>query len=322
MYTKTRAQGTLTGTLILVLILALSPAVSQSVNAASISVGATCKTQLKGKTVTVGALKFKCTNSGGKLKWAAVKPKNQVLEQNPIAVPNLTLVLNDDTLNANVIIPSRSYLDSNNIDGLTIIWRLYNRNDRPEIGSQSYNKDELKTYESTQVGLTLKNLGTYANKEVGAEAFYIQKGKSGRSSVSSFYVPPVIEVAKPTPTPSSPPPSFTELTERDWQFILKDPNGNIGKFVVVYGKITQFDSVTGLDKFRANVSGTWSELTKYSFSGDNSFLMGNAKMLSNYVVDDRFKAKVKVAGVYSYTSISNTQISAPQLEILEIELIP
>ena len=83
--------------------------------------------------------------------------------------------------------------------------------------------------------------------------------------------------------------------------IAKDPDSHVGESIIVYGEVTQFDSVTGTDTFRANVDGAVHQVT-YGFSGyeTNTVLTGGGADLSNLVEGDLFEADVVVAGLMSY----------------------
>jgi hypothetical protein len=48
------------------------------------------------------------------------------------------------------------------------------------------------------------------------------------------------------PAPTDP---ARELSSRDWALIAKSPDSHIGEHVVVFGYVTQFDSVTGPSAF-------------------------------------------------------------------------
>jgi hypothetical protein len=110
---------------------------------------------------------------------------------------------------------------------------------------------------------------------------------------------------------------YSNLTEREWALIAKDPSGNSGRLIIVYGYITQFDAATGLSQFRADVSGV-NARTAYGFTGDNTFMSGDASLLHNFVAKDYFVAKVIVRGSKTYTTTLNGTITVPQLEIVEI----
>lgn len=110
---------------------------------------------------------------------------------------------------------------------------------------------------------------------------------------------------------------FNNISERDWALIAKDPNGNIGKTIIVYGYITQFDAATGLNQFRADVNGV-NNRTLYGLTGDNTFLTGTKELLKQFVAKDYFYAKVIVRGSYTYTTTMNGSLTVPKLEVFEI----
>ena len=116
-------------------------------------------------------------------------------------------------------------------------------------------------------------------------------------------------------------PVFKSLTLREWELIAKDPTGNTGSFIIVYGHITQFDTSTGLSNFRADISGVNLTSSGYWIGGDNTLLTGDPATLSPFVLGDTFIADVKVLGAYTYTSTLNAKISVPQLQIYSIQLV-
>jgi hypothetical protein len=110
---------------------------------------------------------------------------------------------------------------------------------------------------------------------------------------------------------------FSSISEREWALIAKDPQGNIGKAIIIFGYITQFDAATGLNQFRADINGINSR-TIYGFTGDNTFLTGDVQLLKNFVAKDYFTAKVIVKGSKTYTTTLNGSITVPSLEVVEI----
>jgi hypothetical protein len=115
--------------------------------------------------------------------------------------------------------------------------------------------------------------------------------------------------------------AFFSLTQREWQLVAKDPDAAKGQFVIVFGKITQFDAFTGLSSFRADVAGVDITSNGYWIGGDNSLLNGDSGMLKSFVTGDKFMAKVKVTGAYSYTSTANYLVNSVKLQIYEITRI-
>jgi len=113
-------------------------------------------------------------------------------------------------------------------------------------------------------------------------------------------------------------PIFEVLNQRDWKLIAKDPEGNKGRYIKIFGKITQFDAATGTSRFRADIAGTVDEVSATYFYGDNTFLSGDATTLKNYIVGDKFQADVKVESPYTYTTTLNGQVTVPFLTLVSI----
>jgi hypothetical protein len=112
------------------------------------------------------------------------------------------------------------------------------------------------------------------------------------------------------------------ITSRDWKLISKNPSAAKGKNVWIFGKITQFDDATGTASFRANVDGINHFDGKYFSGGENAWVVGNAKTLSQYVNDDVFKACVTISGVFSYsTALTGGKLTVPKVKIRTINLL-
>lgn len=134
--------------------------------------------------------------------------------------------------------------------------------------------------------------------------------------------PTTATAAKATTRPSAKPAKVTyaKLTERQWLRIAKNPDRYAGKGYVVYGQITQFDSATGDDTFRADVGG----VRKYPSYGyvdydTNTILTGDADTLSDFVADDLFRAQVVVVGSYEYETTLGGSMTVPLLLIKSIK---
>ncbi|GAA2577978.1 hypothetical protein GCM10010435_62710 [Winogradskya consettensis] len=128
--------------------------------------------------------------------------------------------------------------------------------------------------------------------------------------------------AAPEPVTARKPPvktSYKKLTARQWLKIAKDPDAHSGETVVVYGSVTQFDSATGSSVFRADVGASNQE---WSFDyPTNTMLVGDEGQLSDLVQDDEFRAKVIVAGSYSYETQIGGETTVPQLYVSSIKLL-
>lgn len=124
-------------------------------------------------------------------------------------------------------------------------------------------------------------------------------------------------VVKPKPAPVS--DGYKAITPRQWLLIAKDPDSHIGESIVVYGVITQFDSSTGTDNFRANVDGIH-HVDDYEYD-ENTVLSGDESDFADLVQDDEFKAKVTVIGSLSYDTQIGGSTKVPQLTVDSISLI-
>lgn len=123
----------------------------------------------------------------------------------------------------------------------------------------------------------------------------------------------------PTPTPTSK-PTYASLTDAGWAQIAKNPDGHAGEAYKVYGKITQFDSATGSDQFRADIGGARRYPDEFGYINypTNTFLDGDSGILEPYVEGDLFSAKVSVVGAYTYTTTMGGEMSVPELRIVSI----
>ena len=68
-----------------------------------------------------------------------------------------------------------------------------------------------------------------------------------------------MDVDPPPSTPSvSPedldPSTYQSLSPRDYAVLVKDPDSNKGRKIIVYGVVTQFDAATGKSELRANTA--------------------------------------------------------------------
>ena len=49
--------------------------------------------------------------------------------------------------------------------------------------------------------------------------------------------------------------SYIGISQHDFLLVMKDPDAHVGEQIIIVGKVTQFDSQTGPDQFRADVMG-------------------------------------------------------------------
>ena len=293
--------------------------------------GATCK--VSGKITTVSSIKFKCIKKDKKLIWQEVHSTSVAVK--PTYVPNFfPMFLN----NAPVENPNRVTVAIYNADQVILGQQKIDKFEF-EIRKESSTdwspsmfinvSDALTTntgekYWAAGWTILATTLGQNIYSRVRAVSGSL-KGDWSESKVVGTVTPTSttpISIPSPTPTPVPTPTNvYADISQRDWQLIVKDPIGNQSKYIIVYGRITQFDSITGLGRMRAEVFGTQEELSKSFSLGDNTFLTGSSSMLKSFVNKDKFKARVVVEGTYTYTTTLNANVTVPLLTISSIELL-
>jgi hypothetical protein len=110
------------------------------------------------------------------------------------------------------------------------------------------------------------------------------------------------------------------VTKREWAKIVKNPDRHAGERYIIYGQITQFDSATGDEGFRADTAHA-NTMSYGFFDGKYTVLSGSATQLNNLVEGDVFRASVEVSGSYDYDTQIGGETSAPHLEVLSIKVI-
>ena len=111
---------------------------------------------------------------------------------------------------------------------------------------------------------------------------------------------------------------YEELSSREWALLLKDPDAYADETYVVFGEITQFDSATGSDSFRADAA-YYNAGSNFFYEGENSYFSGDEEMLREYVEGDIVKMYVTVLGSYSYETTSGGLLTVPEFYVDSIE---
>ncbi|KXF51351.1 hypothetical protein AXA44_01265 [Rhodococcus sp. SC4] len=112
--------------------------------------------------------------------------------------------------------------------------------------------------------------------------------------------------------------TYETLSDRDFALVMKNPDANKGRKLVVYGHVTQFDSVTGPDRFRAD---TMAAPQDYSFQYDNNTVVtGTAPLLANPVSGDFVTMYVVVAGSHRYSTTLGGETTVPKLNALMLDV--
>ena len=110
------------------------------------------------------------------------------------------------------------------------------------------------------------------------------------------------------------------VTKRGWAKIVKNPDRYAGERYIIYGQVTQFDSATGEEGFRADTAHA-NTMSYGFFEGKNTVRSGAARRLDNLVEGDVFRASVEVIGSSDYDTQIGGETSAPHLKVLSIKVI-
>jgi hypothetical protein len=103
------------------------------------------------------------------------------------------------------------------------------------------------------------------------------------------------------------PSTYQALTPREFALLVKNPDASIGRKVVLYGVVTQFDKATGQNSFIAR---TGAEPGDYS---ENSiFYAHDQSILSSVVAEDTVTIWCTGNGTETYTTQSNGERTVPK----------
>jgi len=113
-----------------------------------------------------------------------------------------------------------------------------------------------------------------------------------------------------------------ELTERDLALLVKDPDANTGKTIVVYARITQFDAATGDCVFRANVAhqkmeNSWEYSENAVFGGEGG--IAGCSALKGFVAEDEVRVTATSLGSVSYETQIRGNTTVPAFRVEKIE---
>lgn len=115
------------------------------------------------------------------------------------------------------------------------------------------------------------------------------------------------------------PSTYEVITERDWLVIGKDPDAHTGRKVVLYGAVTQFDSGTGTDAFRAE-TGAEPQDASYLYDTNTVVQEGTPGLFKPVVKDDLVTLYVEIAGAFSYDTTIGGSTTAPRVTAYIVEV--
>jgi hypothetical protein len=127
-----------------------------------------------------------------------------------------------------------------------------------------------------------------------------------------------------TPSPSTSPPStpvdlrsmspqdldpstYESLSARDYALLVKDLDSNIGRKIVVYGVVTQFDAATGKAQLRANTGAQPDDYLQYTIIDTL-----DPSILANVVRRDAVTMWCQVKGSATYGPTFGRHMTIPE----------
>ncbi|MGV0154456.1 hypothetical protein ACSW29_14070 [Rhodococcus sp. GB-02] len=107
------------------------------------------------------------------------------------------------------------------------------------------------------------------------------------------------------------PATYEAIDSRDFALVVKNPWANKDRRIVLHGKIFQFDTTTGPDRFLADVG------TSTIGIGNNqtAHFIGMSKELDSLIEGDEVTLYVVVDGEYGYTTTADKYTTVPQFQV-------
>ncbi|MGJ5671692.1 DUF2510 domain-containing protein (plasmid) [Rhodococcus aetherivorans] len=115
------------------------------------------------------------------------------------------------------------------------------------------------------------------------------------------------------------PASYEQVNTRDFALIARDPSAARGRKLVLYGYVSQFDSATGTNQFRASVDsqplGSW-----YEYDHNVVIKAGDRGLVANVVEDDLITLWVEVDEPLTYDTTLGGSTTVPSFRLNMIEV--
>ncbi|WP_345474252.1 hypothetical protein QMQ05_07315 [Glutamicibacter ectropisis] len=112
-----------------------------------------------------------------------------------------------------------------------------------------------------------------------------------------------------------------KVSKRDLAQIVKKPDAHIDENVILYARITQFDSGTGPCSFRADLSHAY--VGKYDYDYNSMFSAGDGlfscDILDDFVADDIVQVTATVLGSLTYDTTIGGSTTVPKFQVVKIK---
>lgn len=135
---------------------------------------------------------------------------------------------------------------------------------------------------------------------IGATACGGSTNVSGGTKTST---PPPSTVAPEDLDPST----YQSLSPRDYAVLVKDPDSNKGRKIIVYGVVTQFDAATGKSELQAKTGAQPGD-----YSQNTMIEAHDPSILANVVRGDAVTMWCQVRGAETYKTQNGGQRTVPK----------
>ncbi len=109
---------------------------------------------------------------------------------------------------------------------------------------------------------------------------------------------------------------YAEVSERELKLLLKDLPENIGKKIIVFGRVFNMNPA----EFQANISFK-NHSDEFDYGFDDSILYAESELTKDLVKDDEFKAWVIIRPHVTYETVSGGDRTTPALRVDAIERV-
>ncbi|MFF0284508.1 DUF2510 domain-containing protein [Rhodococcus aetherivorans] len=116
------------------------------------------------------------------------------------------------------------------------------------------------------------------------------------------------------------PNTYEWISERDFALIAKNPSTAVGRKIVLFGRVYQFDSATGTGAFLAYTEPVQGN-SKYDYDQNTWVNAHDPTILEPVVEDDIVKMYVEVKGAYSYDTQIGGNTTVPEVTVNIIEVV-
>ncbi|OQZ89347.1 hypothetical protein BST11_17965 [Mycobacterium alsense] len=108
--------------------------------------------------------------------------------------------------------------------------------------------------------------------------------------------------------------TYQAISPRDYALLVKDPESNKGRKIIVYGVVTQFDAATGNAEFRANTGAQPDDYLQNTMIDAQ-----DPSILANVVQNDIVTMWCKVRGADTYKTTMGGELTVPRFWVYIIK---